>query len=86
MNGDIKLYELLEQLGIEYQYIEHPEAPTIEIAKQYWAGHDARHCKNLFFRNHKGNQHYLVLLDCDAEMNIHAIEQQLHHNRQIPCI
>ena len=41
MKGDPKLYELLEQLGIEYQYIEHPEAPTIEIAKQYWAGHDA---------------------------------------------
>ena len=35
MNGDPKLYELLNQLGIEYQYIEHPEAPTIEIAKQY---------------------------------------------------
>ena len=81
MNGDPKLYELLEQLGIEYQYIEHPEAPTIEIAKQYWAGHDARHCKNLFFRNHKGNQHYLVLLDCDAEMNIHAIEQQLRQGK-----
>ena len=81
MNGDPKLYELLDELGIEYQYIEHPEAPTIEIAKQYWAGHDARHCKNLFFRNHKGNQHYLVLLDCDAEMNIHAIEQQLHQGK-----
>ena len=81
MNGDPKLYELLEELGIEYQYIEHPEAPTIEIAKQYWAGHDARHCKNLFFRNHKGNQHYLVLLDCDSEMNIHSIEQQLHQGK-----
>ena len=81
MNGDPKLYELLNQLGIEYEYVEHPEAPTIEIAKQYWEGHDARHCKNLFFRNHKGNQHYLVLLDCDAEMNIHAIEQQLHQGK-----
>lgn len=81
MNGDPKLYALLNELGIEYEYIEHPEAPTIEIAKQYWAGYDARHCKNLFFRNHKGNQHYLVLLDCDADMDIHAIEHKLHQGK-----
>lgn len=81
MNGDPKLYALLEELQIPYEYLEHPEAPTIEIAKQYWAGHDARHCKNLFFRNHKGNQHYLVLLDCDQNMDIHTIEKQLHQGK-----
>ena len=81
MNGDPKLYELLEKLGIEYEYIEHPEAPTIEIAKQYWAGHDAKHCKNLFFRNHKGNRHYLVVLDCDCSMDIHSIEKRLHQGK-----
>ncbi|MBO4738071.1 MAG: prolyl-tRNA synthetase associated domain-containing protein [Bacteroidales bacterium] len=77
MNGDTKLYQLLAELNINYEYIEHPEAPTIEIAKQYWAGHEAKHCKNLFFRNHKGNKHYLVLLDCDKNMDIHRIEKLL---------
>jgi len=77
MNGDLKLYELLQQLNIEFEYIEHPPAPTIEIARQYWAGHDAKHCKNLFFRNHKGNRHYLVILDCDCDMDIHSIEKLL---------
>ncbi len=77
MNGDPKLYQLLAELKINYEYIEHPEAPTIEIAKQYWAGHEAQHCKNLFFRNHKGNKHYLVLLDCDKNMDIHRIEKLL---------
>ena len=81
MNGDPKLYELLGKLGIEFEYIEHPAAPTIEIAKQYWAGHDAKHCKNLFFRNHKGNQHYLVCLDCDRAMDIHDIEKKLHQGK-----
>lgn len=81
MNGDPKLYALLEQLGIDFEYLEHPEAPTIEIAKQYWAGHQAQHCKNLFFRNHKGNQHYLVLLNCDQNMAIHDIEKQLHQGK-----
>lgn len=81
MNGDPRLYELLDQLSIEFEYIEHPEAPTIEIAKKYWAGHDAQHCKNLFFRNHKGNQHYLVLLNCDSMMDIHDIEKRLHQGK-----
>ena len=81
MNGDPRLYQLLTELHIAYEYIEHPPAPTIEIAKQYWAGHDAQHCKNLFFRNHKGNRHYLVILNCDQDMAIHDIEKQLHQGK-----
>jgi len=81
MNGSEKLYRLLEYLNIPFEYPEHPKAPTIEIAKQYWKGHDAKHCKNLFFRNHKGNRHYLVILDCDCDMDIHGIEKQLHQGK-----
>lgn len=81
MNGDPKLYILLDQLNISYEYIEHPPAPTIEIAKQYWEGHDAQHCKNLFFRNHKGNKHFLVILNCDQEMDIHSIEKLLKQGK-----
>ena len=81
MNGSEKLYNLLKQLRISFEYLEHPETPTIDIAKQYWAGHDAKHCKNLFFRNHKGNRHYLVILDCERDMDIHSIEKQLHQGK-----
>jgi len=81
MNGSPELYALLKQLDISFEYIEHPPAPTIEIARQYWAGHDAKHCKNLFFRNHKGNRHYLVILDCDCDMDIHSIEKKLHQGK-----
>lgn len=81
MNGDPQLYELLNKLQIEFEYLEHPPAPTIEIARQYWAGHDAQHCKNLFFRNHKGNKHYLVILDCNSNMDIHTIEKLLRQGK-----
>jgi len=81
VNGNPKLYAILEQLDIRFEYIEHPPAPTIEIARQYWAGHDATHCKNLFFRNHKGNRHYLVILDCNCDMDIHAIEKMLKQGK-----
>ncbi|MDR1720377.1 MAG: prolyl-tRNA synthetase associated domain-containing protein [Dysgonamonadaceae bacterium] len=81
MNGSEALYRTLNRLDIRYEYLEHPEAPTIEIAKQYWEGHNAKHCKNLFFRNHKGNRHYLVILDCEHDMDIHSIERLLHQGK-----
>ena len=81
MNGDPKLYDLLEQLNISFEYIEHPPAPTIEIARQYWTRYDTQYCKNLFLRNHKGTRHYLVIFDCNCAMDIHAIEKRLHQGK-----
>jgi Ala-tRNA(Pro) deacylase len=81
MNGPDKLYRLLEDLNIPFEYLEHPEAPTVAVAKKYWAGHDAVHCKNLFFRNHKGDRHYLVILDCEQDVDIHSIEKLLHQGK-----
>jgi Ala-tRNA(Pro) deacylase len=81
MNGDIRVYYTLNKLKIDFEYIEHPEATTIEIARQYWKVHDAQHCKNLFFRNHKGNRHYLVILDCEQNLAIHDIEKRLKQGK-----
>ncbi|TVQ10681.1 MAG: prolyl-tRNA synthetase associated domain-containing protein [Bacteroidetes bacterium] len=80
-NGDPKLYALLEELSISYEYYEHPPAPTIEEAVKYWKDVDATHCKNLFFRNHKGNRHYLVILDHRQELNIRDLEQRLKQGK-----
>ncbi len=81
MRGDPRLYALLEELGIDYQYHPHPAAPTVEEAAKYWKDLDATHCKNLFFRNHKGNQHYLVVLDHRRELNIKDLESRLKQGK-----
>lgn len=81
MNGDPKLYELLKQLSIEFDYYEHPPVPTVEEAKKYWIDVAATHCKNLFFRNHKGNKHYLVVLEHTRQMDIRSIEQLLKQGK-----
>lgn len=80
-NGNPELYALLEALTIDYEYHEHPPAPTIEEAMKYWKDLDATHCKNLFFRNHKGNRHYLVILDHRQELNIRDLEQRLKQGK-----
>ena len=81
MNGSKELYKILKELGIEFEYNEHPAAPTIEIAKQYWKDLDAVHCKNLFFRNHKGNRHYLVVFDHRQNLSIKSLEQKLKQGK-----
>ena len=75
------MYECLSRLGIDFDYYEHPEAPTIEIAAQFYRGEGTVLCKNLFFRNHKGNRHYLVIMDSRHNMNIHDIEHKLHQGK-----
>lgn len=81
MNGSAKLYNLLDQLGIAFEYHEHPAAPTIEEASKYWKDIPATHCKNLFLRNHKGNRHYLVILDCRRNLAIHDLEKLLRQGK-----
>ena len=81
MIGQKEVYDRLEELGIAYEYYEHPEAPTIEIASKFYRGEGTTLCKNLFFRNHKGNRHYLVIMESVHEMDIHAIEKQLRQGK-----
>ena len=76
-----KVLGYLNEKGYEYSWYTHPEAPTIDIARQYWKQDGSKHCKNLFFRNHKGNRHYLVVLDCERDLDIHDLEKRLHQGK-----
>jgi Ala-tRNA(Pro) deacylase len=81
MNGDPAVYQCLQDLNIAFDYYEHPPAPTVEIAAQYWKDIDAAHCKNLFFRNHKGNKHYLVIFHYLQVLNIRDLELRLKQGK-----
>ncbi len=81
MRGQQQVYDYLASCGITFDYYEHPEAPTIEIASQFFRGEGTVLCKNLFFRNHKGNKHYLVIMDARHNMDIHDIEHKLHQGK-----
>ena len=76
-----KVLEILAELNIDYDIHEHPPVPTVEEALPYWNKIEASHCKNLFFRNHKGNRHYLVILRHDRLLNIRDLEQRLKQGK-----
>jgi len=75
------LYQLLSELDISYTLYKHPPAPTIEIARQYWKNIPTAHCRNIFFRNHKGNRHYLVVIEHLNELPIHQLEKRLKQGK-----
>ncbi len=76
-----RVFATLEKLHIPYEVFEHPPLDTIEIALEYWKDIDAMHCKNLFFRNHKGNRHYLVIIKDTTPFNIRSLEQKLKQGK-----
>lgn len=76
-----RVFDWLDARGIRYSWYEHPEAPTISLARQYWRDDGSKHCKNLFFRNHKGDRHYLVSFDCEQNLAIHDLERRLRQGK-----
>lgn len=81
--------EFLSAHDFKYEIYEHPPLFTIDEALDYWKkideshtdGTGPLHCKNLFFRNHKGNRHYLVSFDCHKNLDIHSLEHMLHQGK-----
>ena len=72
-----KVLSYLSDHQIPYTCYNHPEGKTIEEAKRWWRDDGSVHCKNIFMRNHKGTQHYLICFDCEHDLAIHDLEQRL---------
>lgn len=81
MDAKERVLNFLKQLDIEYEIYEHKPLPTIEVAMEVWKDIDCTHCKNLFFRNHKGNRHYLVIMDSNHKLDIRDLEQRLRQGK-----
>ncbi len=77
MTREETVLSYLGEHDIPFTNYNHPEGRTIEEAKQWWHDDGSVHCKNIFLRNHKGNQHYLVCFHCDHDLDIHDLEQRL---------
>lgn len=76
-----QVIDMLEELNIAFELHEHKPLPTIEVAMEVWKDIDSTHCKNLFFRNHKGNRHYLVILESNHQLDIRDLEQRLKQGK-----
>lgn len=74
---ETRVYQHLDDLGIDFERYEHPPVATVEDASAYWAGIQATHCKNLFLRNQKGDRHYLVILPHTRRADLRVVAAQI---------
>lgn len=81
LNDRQKVLHVLKELKMDCEMHEHPPTPTIEEAIKYWGQMKSTHCKNLFFRNHKGNKHYLVIFEHQQQLVIKDLEQRLKQGK-----
>ena len=76
-----KVYDILGELGIPYAKHEHPPVYTVEEAERHWENITGAHCKNLFLRNKKGKNHYLVIAKSEKRVDLRALTSRLGEDR-----
>ena len=76
-----KVYDILGELKISYTKHEHPPVYTVDEAEQHWKNITGAHCKNLFLRNKKGKNHYLVIAKSEKRVNLKALTSRLGEDR-----
>ena len=79
--AEVKVFEVLDGLGIAYTRHEHPPVFTVEQAERHWTDIQGAHCKNLFLRNKKGNRHYLVILLSTKQADLRGLNKRLGEDR-----
>lgn len=76
-----KVYKTLENLGIEYNLIEHEPLYTAQqlvVIKDVAKG---THCKNLFLWNSKGSEYYLIVVRDDKQVDLKSLKDKIGSTR-----
>ena len=71
------VFEALEALGVPYEVWEHPAVYTIEEMDALHLPDPSVVVKNLFLRDAKGKQHFLVVLQKDKQADLRALGSTL---------
>ncbi len=75
------IYQILKDLEIGYQKYDHPAVFTVEEAEKYDRGIDAGKSKNLFLRNKKGDQHFLVIIISTKTIDLKRLSALLESSK-----
>ena len=78
---EIRTYDFLDSLGIEYERIDHEEAMTMEACEAIDAALGATICKNLLLTNRQQTDFYLLLIPGDKTFKTKDITSQIGSSR-----
>lgn len=77
LEKEIRTYDFLDKLGIEYQRIDHEAAMTMDVCADIDAALQATICKNLFLCNRQETDFYLLLMPGDKKFKTKDLSAQL---------
>ena len=80
---EIRAYAFLDKLGIAYDRTDHPDQPatSMEVCAEVDAILGIHICKNLFLRNRKGTEFYLLVMPGDKPFKTKEISAQIGSSR-----
>lgn len=81
LEKEIRVYDLLDSLGIHYQRIDHQPAMTMEACVEIDKVLDAPTCKNLLLCNRQKTDFYLLLMPGDKVFQTKELSAQLGVSR-----
>jgi Ala-tRNA(Pro) deacylase len=71
------IYKILAEHQIEYQRSDHPAVFTVEEAHRLTPDMPGAKTKNLFICDHKGKQHFLIVLEADKRIKLKQLAEVL---------
>ena len=80
-DNEIRVYDLLDSLGIQYKRTDHEPATTMEVCRDIDAVLDTLICKNLFLCNRQKTAFYLLMMPGDKPFKTKYITKQLGCSR-----
>ena len=78
---EIRVYELLDSLGIAYQRIDHEAAMTMEACAAIDEALEATICKNLMLCNRQNTDFYLLLIPGNKQFKTSVLSKQIGSSR-----
>lgn len=77
LSKEIRVYDLLDSLGVTYTRLDHDAMPTIEACQDVDKRLGIDICKNLFLRNAQKTDFYLLLLPGNKKFRTAALSKQI---------
>ena len=81
LDKEIRVYDLLDSLGIEYQRIDHAETMTMEACASVDAALEATICKNLLLCNRQQTAFYLLMMPGDKPLKTSELSKKIDSSR-----
>lgn len=81
LDKELRTYDLLDSLGIEYHRVDHEALETMEACIDVDAALEVSMCKNLFLCNAQKTKFYLLLMPGDKKFKTKDLSKQIDSAR-----